>query len=65
MLTQWNWYKETPVVLGGYFTVRHVYNAWNKTVLEGEHPRDALEEAVREINKEMRKKQEEFGLAAP
>ena len=62
ILEQWYWFKETPVVLGGYFTPRHIYNAWNKTVLQGEHPRDALEEAVREINKEMRKKQEEFGL---
>ncbi len=62
ILEQWFWFKETPVVLGGYFTPRHIYNAWNKTVLQGEHPRDALEEAVREINKEMRKKQEEFGL---
>lgn len=62
ILEQWHWFKETPVVLGGYFTPRHIYNAWNKTVLQGEHPRDALEEAVREINKEMRKKQEEFGL---
>ena len=65
ILEQWHWFKETPVVLGGYFTPRHIYNAWNKTVLQGEHPRDALEEAVREINKEMRKKQEEFGLLEP
>jgi ABC-type glycerol-3-phosphate transport system substrate-binding protein len=63
ILAQWEWYRETPVVLGGYFTARHVYNAWNEVVLLGEHPRDALEEAVKEINKEMRKKQEEFGLA--
>ena len=59
---QWQWFMETPVVLGGYFTPRHLNNAWNRVVLQGWHPREALEEAVKEINRELVKKQEEFGM---
>jgi ABC-type glycerol-3-phosphate transport system substrate-binding protein len=59
---QWQWFRERPVVLGGYFTARHVANAWNRVVLQGANPRESLEEAVRQINRELRKKQEEFGI---
>jgi ABC-type glycerol-3-phosphate transport system substrate-binding protein len=62
VLEQWRWFKEPPVVLGGYFTSRHVLNAWNRVVLQGWNPREALEEAVYDINKELAKKQEEFGV---
>lgn len=62
ILEQWRWFKEPPVVLGGYFTSRHILNAWNRVVLQGMNPREALEEAVYDINKELAKKQEEFGL---
>ncbi len=59
---QWHWFRERPVVLGGYFTTRHVDNAWNRVVLQGENPRESLEEAVRDIDRELRKKQEEFNV---
>jgi hypothetical protein len=59
---QWKWFRERPVVLGGYFTSRHIDNAWNRVVLQGQNPRDSLEEAVRDINRELRKKQEEFHI---
>lgn len=62
VLEQWRWFKEPPVVLGGYFTSRHILNAWNRVVLQGMNPREALEEAVYDINKELAKKQEEFGV---
>jgi ABC-type glycerol-3-phosphate transport system substrate-binding protein len=62
ILEQWRWFREPPVVLGGYFTGRHVLNAWNKVVLQGTNPREALEDAVFDVNKELAKKQEEFGL---
>jgi len=62
IIEQWQWFKEMPIVLGGYFTSRHVMNAWNRVVLQGWNPRDALEEAVKDINRELRKKQEEFGI---
>jgi hypothetical protein len=34
-------------------------------VLQGTNPREALEEAVRQIERELRKKQEEFGIFVP
>lgn len=52
--------KEQPVVLGGYFTTRHINNAWNRIVLQGQTVRDSLEQAVEDINKELRAKQEEY-----
>ena len=63
ILEQWNWFQEQPVVLGGYFTSRHISNAWNRRVLEGMPAREALELAVKDINRELRRKQEEFGIA--
>lgn len=59
---QWKWARETPVVLGGYFTGRYVSNAWNTVVLGGGRVRDSLESAVKEINRELRMKQEEYGV---
>ncbi|MGI6082972.1 MAG: extracellular solute-binding protein [Limnochordia bacterium] len=62
---QWQWFKEQPVVLGGYFTSRHIQNAWNRVVLQGMNPREALEIAVKDIDRELAKKQEEFGTVIP
>ena len=62
---QWQWFKEQPVVLGGYFTGRHIQNAWNRVVLQGMNPREALEIAVKDIDRELAKKQEEFGTVIP
>lgn len=62
---QWRWFKEQPVVLGGYFTGRHITNAWNRVVLQGQNPREALEIAVKDIDRELAKKQEEFGTRVP
>ncbi|UVI27565.1 extracellular solute-binding protein [Paenibacillus spongiae] len=59
---QWKWLKEQPVVLGGYYTARHLTNAWNKAVLLGKNERIALEDAVKEINKELVRKQDEFNV---
>ncbi len=55
------WGRDMPNVLGGYFTSRHISNAWNRTVLSGESPRDSLETAVFDINKELLAKQTEYG----
>lgn len=61
---QWNWAKETPVVLGGYYTSRYVTNAFTNVVVSGTSiPRDALEDAVKEINRELRSKQEEYNVS--
>lgn len=65
VLEQWEWFKEREVVLGGYYTTRHIANMWNEIVLNGKIAREAVEDGVREINRELRKKREEFGLDEP
>lgn len=65
IMEQWNWFKEREVVIGGYYTTRHIANVWNEVVLNGKITREAVEEGVRAINKELRKKREEFGLDEP
>lgn len=62
ILEQWDWFKEREIVLGGYYTTRHVANMWNEIVLNGMNHREAIEDGLLEINKELRKKREEFGL---
>ncbi len=54
--------QEQYIIPGGYFTSRHLINAWNRVVINDEKARDALEEAVKDINKELNAKREEFGL---
>lgn len=65
ILAQWEWFREQPIVLGGYFTSRHVQFAWTRVVLQGENPREALETAYEDINRELRRKQTEFGFEPP
>ncbi|MFB9278596.1 extracellular solute-binding protein [Cohnella cellulosilytica] len=62
ILEQWEWFREREVVLGGYYTNRYVENIWNEIVLNGKNRREAVEDGVKEINRELRKKREEFGL---
>lgn len=52
---------ESQVVLGGYYTSRHIVNAWTRCVESGEDFRSSLEEAVEDINIELKRKQEEYG----
>lgn len=61
---QWTWAKDIPNVLGGYFTSRHINNAWNRIVLGNQDVRSSLEEAIEDINKELRMKQEEYNKDA-
>ncbi|MCL4543199.1 MAG: extracellular solute-binding protein [Chloroflexi bacterium] len=65
ILDQWQWFREQPVVLGGYYTPRYLANAWNEVVLSGANPREALLQAVRNINREMERKQVEFNVKVP
>lgn len=62
IMEQFRWYKEIPRVPGEYFTDRQFKFAWNKTVVDGANYRDSLDNAVREINKELYRKQQEFGF---
>lgn len=54
--------QEQLIVPGGYFTSRHLINAWNRVCVNNENARDALEEAVKDINTELINKRREFGL---
>lgn len=56
----------TPNVLGGYYTGRHLTNAFNRTVVSRTYrPRDSLIMAVKEINKELWTKREEYKTGIP
>ncbi|BBH20324.1 ABC transporter substrate-binding protein [Paenibacillus baekrokdamisoli] len=59
---QWLWYKEAPQVPGGYFTMRNITFAWQNVVTGSKVPREELEIAVQNINREMARKQVEFQL---
>nr|WP_177245923.1 extracellular solute-binding protein [Paenibacillus sp. BC26] len=62
ILEQWRWYKDIPNVPGGYYLEREANNAWNRSVIGKMNYRASLEQAVRDINRELRRKQEEFGF---
>ncbi len=58
----WKNVVETPVVPGSYFTGRHLTNAWNRCVINNMDPRESLELCVKEINKELKRRQAQFGI---
>lgn len=62
LLEQWRWYKDLPIVPGGYMTARELNFAWIRTVIDGVNPRTSMEQAIQEINRELRRKQQEFEL---
>lgn len=59
---QRKWVKGNPEVPGGYFTSRHLNNAFRKVYNEGADPRETLLDYVRTINEEIDNKRKEFGL---
>lgn len=62
LLSQLEWVKGIPQVPGGYFTARHLNNAFY-TVINGQvGAREALNDHVRYINEEIYNKRNEFGL---
>lgn len=56
----WKSVKEIPGVLGGYFTTRHITNAFNRCVISGQSVRESMEEAAEDVNKELRRKQQMY-----
>jgi ABC-type glycerol-3-phosphate transport system substrate-binding protein len=62
ILDQWQWFKEAPQVPGGYFSGRQLSFAWQNVVTLSKNPREELERAVIQINFEMQRKQQEFGI---
>lgn len=59
---QWKWVKGIPQVPGGYFTGRHLDNAFRKVVNHNENPREALSDYLIYMNDEISIKRKEFKL---
>ncbi len=59
---QMEWVKVVPEIPGGYFTERHVKNAFYAVYNTKEDPRETLEDYVKTINNEITNKRIEFGL---
>ena len=62
LLKQLEWVKVVPEVPGGYFTERHIRNAFYTVYNTQEDPRETLEDIVKTINNEITNKRIEFGL---
>lgn len=62
ILKQWKWYKDIPNVPGGYYLTRELNNAWVRSVVRTTNYMSSLEEAVRDIDRELLRKQQEFGF---
>lgn len=62
ILEQWKWVKDVPNTPGSYMTTRQLDFTWNEIVLENTNPRIQLEKAVKDINRELRRKQSEFDI---
>ncbi len=62
LTAQLNWIKAIPEVPGGYFTSRHITNAFYTVYNGNEDPRETLEDFVKTINNEIESKRREFGL---
>ena len=59
---QQSWTKGNPEVPGGYYTSRHIDNAFRNTVYHDRQPRDTLLEYVKLIDAEIENKRAEFHL---
>lgn len=59
---QWQWVRGIPQVPGGYFTGRHLDNAFRRVVNGNENPREALSDYLLYINDEIELKRQEFNL---
>ncbi|MDQ6417865.1 extracellular solute-binding protein [Paenibacillus sp. LHD-117] len=60
--SQWQWVKGIPQVPGGYFTGRHLDNAFRKVVNGNENPRESLSDYILYMNDEIELKRKEFNL---
>lgn len=61
---QWDNVKGIPEVPGGYFTSRHLNNAFRRVLNYNEDPGETLMDYVKNIDEEITIKRKEFGLEA-
>ncbi|MDQ6420010.1 extracellular solute-binding protein [Paenibacillus sp. LHD-117] len=59
---QMDWVRGIPEVPGGYMSGRHIDNAFHSVVVQGNDPRETIENYVRYINEEITLKRKEFNL---
>jgi ABC-type glycerol-3-phosphate transport system substrate-binding protein len=59
---QWDNVKAIPEVPGGYFTARHLNNAFRRVLNYNEDPGETLLDYVKKIDEEITIKRKEFGL---
>lgn len=62
LISQWEDVQGTPEVPGGYYTARHLNNAFRAVVYNGDDPRETILDYVRDIDDELTGKRLEFGL---
>lgn len=63
LIEQRDWVRALPQVPGGYFTERHIKNAFYTVYNNNEDPRETLQDYVKQINYEIERKRLEFGLS--
>ncbi|WP_066193289.1 extracellular solute-binding protein [Gracilibacillus timonensis] len=61
ILEQWEYLHEVPKTPYAYMVEREISNAWNRSVFDGDNVRASVDDSVILINREMRRKMEEFG----
>ncbi|GGD57241.1 extracellular solute-binding protein [Paenibacillus nasutitermitis] len=62
MKEQLRWGSNVPIVPGHYFLPRIMDFAWNDAVLRAVPAKEALEAGASDLEREMRRKQDDFGL---
>jgi len=62
MKEQFRWANNIPIVPGHYFLPRVMDFAWNDRVLRGIPTKEALEDGNNSLQREIRRKLEDFGL---
>ena len=61
ILEQAQYILEAPRLLGSYMMERELSNAFNDVVVNGESVRSEIDETVKSVDRETRRKLEEFG----
>jgi ABC-type glycerol-3-phosphate transport system substrate-binding protein len=61
ILEQWQWIRTVGKVPGDYLVERELSNAWNRVVNDGVNARVAIDDSVLIMNRELKRKLEEFG----
>ena len=62
ILEQLNDAKGIPQSIASYYVIRNIYNAYRKVTVNNANPREVLYQYNTEMNQEIQRKREEFGL---